>query len=101
MLAECDLKIKDLTAELTISRLMLEKLQHQLSKNRAKNFGASLECLDQLNLSLEANEIGQAEAMALLAPAATRWCRKDSPIMGRHRSRRCNQMKARFGLPSS
>ncbi len=66
LLAERDLKIKDLTAELTISRLMIEKLQHQLAKNRNKTFGVSSESLDQLNLSLEAEEIGQAAAVALV-----------------------------------
>ena len=73
LLAERDLTIKDLTAELTtsraeltISRLMIEKLQHQLAKNRTKTFGVSSESLDQLNLSLEAEEIGQAAAVALV-----------------------------------
>jgi transposase len=73
LLADRDLKIKDLNAELMtnraelpISRLMIEKLQHQLAKNRTKTFGVSSESLDQLNLSLEAEEIGQAAAVALV-----------------------------------
>ena len=66
LLAERDLKIKDLTAELTISRLMVEKLQHQLAKNRIKTFGVSSESVDQLNLSLEAEGIGQAAAVAMV-----------------------------------
>jgi len=71
LLADRDLKIKDLTAELTIRRLMIEKLQHQSAKNRNQTFGVSSESLDQLNPSLEAEEIGQAAAVALVpgAPA--------------------------------
>ena len=86
LLAERDLTIKDLTAELTtsraeltISRLMIEKLQHQLAKNRNKTFGVSSESLDQLNLSLEAEEIGQAAAVALVVEAVVQEAPASAP----------------------
>jgi transposase len=49
-----------LSSEVKSQALLIEKLQHQLAGMRRQRFGASSEALDQLQLTLEDEEIAQA-----------------------------------------
>ena len=49
-----------LSSEVKSQALLIEKLQHQLAGLRRHRFGASSEALDQLQLSLEDEEVAQA-----------------------------------------
>lgn len=51
-----------LSSEVKSQALLIEKLRHQLIGMRRHRFGASSEALDQLQLSLEEEEVAQAAA---------------------------------------
>jgi len=51
-------------ADIQVRDILIEKLKHQLAGMRSHRFGASSEALDQLQLSLEDQEIAQAAESA-------------------------------------
>jgi len=53
-----------LASEVKSQALLIEKLKHQLAGMRQHRFGASSEALDQLQLSLEDEEVAQAAEIA-------------------------------------
>lgn len=53
-----------LTSEVKSQALLIEKLKHQLAGMRQQRFGASSEALDQLQLTLEDEEVAQAAERA-------------------------------------
>ncbi|MGY9058086.1 MAG: IS66 family transposase, partial [Alphaproteobacteria bacterium] len=61
--------IASLTSELTSRDVLIAKLQHQLSGLRRHQFGARSETIDQLELTIEEQEI--ARAAEAPAPAAS------------------------------
>ena len=56
----CHTLLAERDAELHACHLMIEKLKHQLSGHNRHRFGSSSEGLDQLNLTLEDDEIAAA-----------------------------------------
>jgi hypothetical protein len=54
--------IVSLTSELTSRDVLIAKLQHQLSGLRRHQFGSRSESIDQLELTLEEEEIARAAA---------------------------------------
>jgi transposase len=60
LLAERDAQIAAFEAQLKGRDLLIEKLKHQLAGLRRHRFGAGSEALDQLELTLEAEEIAHA-----------------------------------------
>jgi hypothetical protein len=52
--------VTSLASELKFRDILIEKLKHQLAGHRHHRFGARSETLDQLNLSLEDEEIVRA-----------------------------------------
>ncbi len=52
--------IASLTSELTSRDVLIAKLQHQLSGLRRHQFGSRSESIDQLELTLEEQEIARA-----------------------------------------
>ena len=58
------------TAELLAKQIEIEHLRAMLAKLRRQRFGRSSEKLDQLELTLEDAEVGQAQAEAKTAAAA-------------------------------
>lgn len=60
MLAASLAEIEARDAEIKARDLLIEKLKHQLAGHRRHRFGARSETLDQLNLSLEDEEIARA-----------------------------------------
>jgi transposase len=67
LLASREVEIVGFKAELRSRDLLIEKLKHQLAGLRRHRFGARSESLDQLELTLEDEEIAQAAE----APATT------------------------------
>lgn len=57
ILAVRDEEIAASTAEIRVRDLLIEKLKHQLAGMRRHRFGSSSEALDQLELTLEEEEI--------------------------------------------
>ena len=60
LLASREVEIIGFKAELRSRDLLIEKLKHQLAGLRRHQFGSSSEALDQLELSLEEEEIARA-----------------------------------------
>ena len=63
-IAELQAMVSARDADLRVRDLMIEKLKHQLAGMRRHRFGASSETLDQLQLTLEDGEVGQAAEAA-------------------------------------
>jgi len=63
-IAELQAMVSARDADIRVRDLMIEQLKHQLAGMRRHRFGASSETLDQLQLTLEDGEVGQAAEAA-------------------------------------
>ncbi|PCI40851.1 MAG: hypothetical protein COB46_05990 [Rhodospirillaceae bacterium] len=80
--AELKKLVGTLADEVKTQALLIEKLKHQLTGMRQHRFGSSSEALDQLQLSLEDEEVAQAATEASQEPDRKAACdpkSKDQP----------------------
>ena len=81
-IAELQAMVTTRDADIKLRDLMIEKLKHQLTGLRHHRFGSSSEALDQLQLSLEDEEVAQAATEASQEPDGNAACDakpKDQP----------------------